>query len=190
MKTVSKTKQYQFSIIFPILTILFVGVISVVSADYDEDWSYNWIPVRKAIKDSIQVSKFRGITSGIGSMGVSTQKEINRRRWIMETATVSELVKLTEYPNGTIKAIAYEGLLRRKTFTQKRDLTIKAIKDTTYLVDYQFGCLGTRMKIGKYLIQNVLMIDKNVPLLYEVPISNFGLSELDKEKILSEYKNL
>jgi hypothetical protein len=121
-------------------------------------------------------------------MGASTKNEVDRRRWIMKTATESELLKLTEYPNGIVKGIAYEGLLRKKGFSNKTELTLKAIRDTTYQIDYQSGCLGWNMGIGEYLVQNVLLIDDEIPPPERLP--DFGLTEMDKEKILTEFRKL
>ena len=182
------SKRNRFSIVFPILTIIGIGFIIAIVTNYQPNWTYSWNGIRKEIKDSIQVAELYGITSGIGGMGVSTKREVDRRKWIMKNATQSELLKLTEYPNGTVKAIAYEGLLRRKDFTNRTELTLKAIKDTTYLLDYQSGCIGWSREIGEYLIQDVLAIDDQIPPSPLETRTVFGLTELDKEKILSEFK--
>ncbi|MFY0715382.1 hypothetical protein J1D01_17140 [Seonamhaeicola sp. NFXS20] len=179
-------KQNRYSILFPILTIVGIGIIIAFVTNYEPNWSYNWNGIRAEIKDSIQVAELRGITSGVGGMGISTKNEVERRRWIMKNATESELLKLTEYPNGIVKGIAYEGLLRKKEFSNKTELTLRAIRDTTYQIDYQSGCLGWNINIGEYLVQNVLLIDDEIPPPERLP--NFGLSEIDKEKILAEYK--
>jgi hypothetical protein len=188
MKRRNNSKRSRFSILFPILTILGIGIIAVLTSGYEKSWTYNWTEIRKEIKDSIQVSEFRGITSGVGGNGVSTKNEVDRRKWVMKNATESELLKLTEYPNGNVKAIAYEGLLRKKEFTERTELTLRAIKDTIYLVDYQSGCIGWRREIGEYLVQDVLMIDDQIPSFPPEMQTGIEFSELDKEKILVEYK--
>ena len=121
-------------------------------------------------------------------MGISTKSEVDRRRWIMRNATESELLKLTKYPNGTVKAIAYEGLLRKKEFTNRTELTLRAIRDTTYLVDYQSGCIGWNREIGEYLVQDVLMIDNQTQPFAPEMWTEYRLTEIDKQKILSEFK--
>ena len=60
-------------------------------------------------------------------------------------------------------------------------------QDTDYLVDYQSGCLGWNMEIAEYLIQNVLMIDDQTAPYPPELINNYGISESDKEKILTEF---
>lgn len=187
-KQLKHSKENTFSIVFPILTIVLIGIVTVIITNYEPKWDYNWTDIRTEIKDSIQVSESRGITSGVGGMGISTKNEVDRRKWIMKNATNFELQKLTKYPNGNVKAIAYEGLLRKKNFSQRTELTLKAIRDTTYLVNYQSGCLGWDIEIGKYLIQNVLMIDDKAPLFSAEDRIRFDLTQLDKEKILIEYR--
>jgi hypothetical protein len=108
----------------------------------------------------------------------------------MENATESELLKLTVFPNGNIKAIAYEGLLRKKNFKNKTELILNAINDTIYPVYYQSGCLGNKLEIGEYLVQNVLMIDDRIPPFPPELVTDFGLSELEKQKILTEFHKL
>lgn len=181
-------KQNRHSILFPILTIVGIGILTAFVTNYEPNWNYDWKDIRLSIKDSIQVAELRGITSGTGRMGATIDKEIDRRQWIMKNATESELLKLTEYPNGTVKAIAYEGLLRKETFTEKTELTLKAIQDTTYLLGYQSGCIGWNMEIGEYLVQHVLMIDKLTPPFPPEMYTEFGLTKIDEEKIISEYR--
>lgn len=108
----------------------------------------------------------------------------------MHHATESELLKLTEYPSGTVRAIAYEGLIRKKGFNQKTELILEAFRDTEYEVDYQSGCLGWRMTLGEYLMRNVLFIDDQIPPPPSEFINDFGISEFDNGKILAEYRKL
>ncbi len=180
----------KYSILFPILTIIVIGIISAISSNYTSEWLFNWNDVRGEIKDSIKLASYRGITSGVGGMGRSTKDEVNSRIWIMKNATKSELQKLTEYPNGTIKAISYEGLIKKKEVDNKYkyDLIIRAIKDTTYQVSYQSGCLGWERSIGEYLIQDILRIDDRLPPVARAFRASFGLTDSQRKKILIEFK--
>jgi len=160
-----------------------------ISSSYHEAWFYSWDGVRKEIKDSILDYEYRylSITSGVGGNGRSTRNEVKKRHWIMKHATESELQKLTEYPWGNIKAIAYEGLLRKKAVDQKYQLVLDAINDRKYPVYYQSGCEGSVMEIGTYLIYYVLGIDDDLPLPPPREILRFGLTESDRQIILAEY---
>ena len=162
----------------------------VLVLNYKPSYSFNWDGIRTNIKDSILISEYTGITSGHGGMGVSTQNEVDRRKWVMKNATTSELLKLVNYPNGNIKAIAYEGLLRKKDFLQKTKLILRAIQDTAYFVNYQSGCIVDDKKIGEYLVNDVLFINDKIPPPPPEFITDFGLKNADKEKILKEFRKL
>ncbi len=184
----NKRTKNPFSILVIFLTIVGLGFMFLTSMYYEPSWNFNWSNIRKNIRDSITLSKYRGITSGVGGMGISTENEVRTRIWVMTNATEHELLRLTEYPNGTIKAIAYEGLLRKKEFNKKAELTLRALKDTTYLLSYQSGCIGWERKIGDYLIKDILMIDDEMPPPPPGMNSNIKLTEMEKRHILLEYK--
>ena len=181
-------KRNRFSIFLPILAIIGIGILFAFSSFYEKSWSFNWNGIRNQIKDSIQVAEYGGISSGVVGIDARKPKQYDRRYWIMQNATKEELLKLTEYPNGTIKTIAYEGLIRKPGFMEKTDLILKAISDTKYPIEYQAGCVGTNMNIGEYLIDFVLYIDDKSP---PAPIgleNQFKISEIDRVKILKEYR--
>ena len=168
----NNNNRNRFSILFPILTIIGIGIVIGIVTNYKPNWSYNWSGIRSEIKDSIKIAELRGTKS----------------RWIMKNATESELLKLTDYPNGTVKGIAYEGLLRKKDFDRKTELTLKAINDTIYQIEYPLSCSRWNVYIGEYLVQNILIIDNEIPSPEILP--DFGLTESDKEKILTEFRKL
>ena len=177
----------RFAISFPLLSIICVGILTILSSFYEKNWTYNWNGINPNLKDSIKVAEIRGITSGVGGMGRSTLAEVQRRQWIMSTATKSELQKLTKYPNGTVKAIAYEGLIRKENVHDKADLIIEAINEKDYLISYQMGCAGTRMELGEYLMTFVLEFDRKYYRQSEA--KDFGITEKEKEKIIAIYRN-
>lgn len=186
-KSRNNNKRSRFLILFPIMTILGIGIIIVLTYTYEKSWTFNWDGIQSNIKDSISVYEYQSISSGIGGNGRAMPEEIQSRKWIMENATESELLKLTEYSNGNIKAIAYEGLLRKKNFGNKTELILNAINDTIYSVYCQSGCLGDKLEIGEYLVQNVLMIDDRIPPFRPELITDFGLSTSEKQKIMTEF---
>tara|TARA_R110002012_G_scaffold321209_1_gene548156 strand:- start:1237 stop:1830 length:594 start_codon:yes stop_codon:yes gene_type:complete len=183
-------KRNRFPIIFPIVTIIGIGIVVVLSSFYEKSWIYDWNGIRQQIKDSVKVAEYGGISSGVVGIAAKRPKQFDRRVWIMKNATESELLKLTEYPNGTIKSIAYEGLIRKPEFKNKTDLILKAISDTEYPIEFQSGCVGTNMNISEYLVDFVLYIDDKSP---PSPIgfeNTFGLSESERNKILAEYRKI
>lgn len=178
-------KRNRFSLIFPFLSIIGIAFVYIISTGYEKSWNFDWSEIRTEIKDSIMISKFRGITSGMGGMGVSTKDEVQRRTWIMKEASVTELLKLSEYPNGNIKAIALEGLLRKKEVKNKTEVILNAINDNKFIVNYQSGCIGEAIGVGKYIVSYVLSLDGSIP---PFP-NNLKLPNIDRDKILTEFNN-
>ncbi len=172
------------------MAIVGLGILSVLSSFYEKSWSYNWNGIRDEIRDTIEVAKYNSVSSGLVGIAPRRDQQFYRQYWIFENATEFELLKLTDYPNGTIKTIAYEGLIRSQKFEDKTDLILNAIAENEYYTDLHTGCAGVTMSIGEYLIEFVLFInDKNPPPPPELQIE-FGLSESDKEEILIEYRKL
>jgi hypothetical protein len=183
-----KTKR--FSMVFPILTIIGMGILFAFSSFYEKSLSFNWNGIRNQIKDSVQIAEYGGISTGVVGYDGRKPKHFDRRHWIMQNATESELIKLTEYPNGTVKTIAYEGLMRKEKFEKKFDFILKAIADTEFTIILQAGCSGTEMNISEYLIDFVLYIDdKSPPPPIELKIP-FKISEKERVKILKEYRKV
>ncbi|QIE58687.1 hypothetical protein G5B37_03655 [Rasiella rasia] len=182
-------KRNRFSIIFPILTIIAIGILFTFSSFYEKSWSYNWNGISEQIRDSIKVAEYGGISSGVVGVSGRKPKQFDRRIWIMKNATEKELLNLTEYPSGTIKAIAYEGLLRRKDYKDKTSLVLKSLKDTEYPIEYQSGCLSSKMYVGEYLINQVLFLDNQGPPLPESFV-NYRKEKYDVDKIMKEYLKL
>lgn len=170
-KPKDNSKRNRFLIIFLILTIFGFGITAAIFTTSETNNNYSLDGIRNKIKDSIKVSELNGTTS----------------RWVRKNATESELLKLTEYPNGIVKAIAYEGLLRKKEFAQKTELILRAINDTAYIIDNQSRCV-MNVNIGEYIVQNVLLIDHEIPIPEKLP--DFGLTKIEKEKILTEFRKL
>lgn len=180
-------KKNHFSIVFPILTIIGIGVFTVLTLFYEKSWSYNWNGISEQVRDSVKVAEYGGISNGWVGIAPKKPKQFDRRFWIMKNATESELLKLTEYPNGTIKTIAYEGLLRKPIFENKVELMLKAIKDTQYSIFFRAGCEGMPMNISEYLVDFVLLIDDKGVL---GKTNRYKLSQNDIDVILNEYKKV
>ena len=181
-------KRNRFSIVFPILTIIGIGIVAVLSSGYEKSWSYNWNGISDQVRDSIKVAEYGGISSGWVGIAPKKPKQYDRRFWIMKNASESELLKLTEYPNGTIKTIAYEGLIRKKDFDKKSELILKAIDDNEFTIEYASGCTGMPMRISEYLVDFVLLINYKSPPLPDGLYNRYNLSETEIEKIMVEYR--
>lgn len=180
MKNIKKEKSINFIPILGFSIILF-SVFLIFSS---ESFKFNWSEISKPIKDSISKYENESISSGIGGNGIDLSDEVNTRMRIMSLSTISELIRLKEHPSGTIKAIAYEGLLRKKEFSKKYELVLEAINDSS-IVYYQSGCLSTGIPLNEYLMDYVLGLRiSKLPLANKV---NFGFTEMDEEKLILEY---
>ena len=147
----------------PLGTLVIVGLLYFFSISYDPSSNYKWNGIRPEIKDTVLLIKeYGGITSGsVGNSG-KTPQQWYRRHWFMKQVKEKELLKLMEYPNGTVKAIVFESLIR-KGQQDNYKLIVKALNDTSHFLNYQSGCLGETIMIGEYIVQNVLYIDQKSP---------------------------
>ncbi len=181
-------KFSRFAIVFPVLTIIGIGIFFVLSSFYEKSWSYNWNGIRNQIRDSVKVAEYNGFTSGWVGIVPSKDKNYSNQLWIMSNATESELLRLLEYPNGTVKTIAYEGLIRKPNFNNKADLVLRAISDKQYPIYYRTGCNGMEMSIGEYLVEFLLFINYDGPPIPPEYKNKFGFSEENINTILVEYR--
>lgn len=180
--------RIQLSYLFPVLTITGIGILLLFASSYEPKWLYNWSGIRKEIKDSILLVERDGISSGVRGNGYSSADEVERRKIVMNAATIAELTRLLEYPNGSVRATAYEGLLQKDDFSQKTELIMRAISDTAFLIYYHSGCFVWQREIGEYLVQDVLMIDDEMPPLHENSAKRIHLAQADIDRILVAYR--
>lgn len=178
----------RLSTLFPILTIVGVGLLMLLASSYEPKWLFNWKGIRKEIKESILLVEMHGITSGIGGNGASNQNEVERRNLIMATATTAELTQLLQYPNGSVRATAYEGLLKRDDFGEKADLIFQAINDTSFFISYHSGCFVWNRGIREYIVHDVLMMDNQVPPMAMNSMNRVELTQTDIDKILVAFR--
>jgi len=181
-------KRNRLPVVFPILTIIGIGILFVLSSFYEKSWTYNWNGITNQIRDSVKVAENGGISSGVVGIEGRKPKQFDRRYWIMKNATQLELLKLTNYPNATIKTIAYEGLLRKKDFTDKTNLVLKSLNETEYPINFQMGCVGSRMYISEYLIDFVLYLDIHSSPLPDGLTNRFKLTKNEVDIIMNEYR--
>jgi hypothetical protein len=80
----NNNKRSRFSILFPILTIIGIGIISVLISGYENSWTFNWSGIQNNIRDSISVYEYQSISSGIGGNGRAMPEEIESRLWKMQ----------------------------------------------------------------------------------------------------------
>lgn len=145
--------------VFPMITILGFTLLILCSSFYNKERNFDWSGIRPQIKDSIEVAKYYGIDAMYVGYANRKSTQYDRQRWLMRNATRQELEKLTAYPDETIKAIAYKGLLRDPSITRndKFSIVLKIFKNHPEYVYYTRGCVSERMELSQYLMENVLL---------------------------------
>ncbi len=167
------------AIVLPIGTLTIVGLIFFLSSAYEPSWTFNWQEIRPEIRDTVKlIERYGSVTSGIVGYAGQTPQQWHRRKWLMKNATEDELTKLIDYPSGTVKTIAYEGLIRKEN-SDKYKLINQALNDTTTFFNYQSGCDGFTMMIGEYLVENVIPISDRVPPLPPEKVIEYNLSDTE-----------
>ncbi len=136
-----------------------------------------WKEIRPEIIDTIKLIEDNGsVTSGVVGINAKTPQQWHRRKWLIKNASEEELMKLINYPNGAVKATAYEGLIRKSNL-DNYDLIIQALNDTTTFFNYKSGCIGMPMMIGEYLVENVISISDRAPPLPPKRMIKYNLTE-------------
>lgn len=167
----------QKGIIFPIVTLVVVSVALTISSFYEPTWLFNWKDIRQEIKDTIKsVDQYGQIPGYREGYAGETPKQWHQWQWLLNNTTEEELWLLMEYPSGTIKALAYEGLLRNSN-TNQFDLISKALADTNTFVWIGRGCVSDPFLIGEYLQSVNSSLD-----LYQPSEMEFDNNTLTKEE--------
>lgn len=183
-------KIADMAIVFPLGTLAVVGLIFIfLSSAYQPSLTFNWKEIRPEIRDTIKlIENYGSVTSdAVGIAGITPQQWF-RRRWVINNATEDELKILLEYPNGAVKATAYEGLMIKPN-ADKFKLLNQALNDTTAIFTYQAGCIGQPMMIGEYLIESVIPISDKVPPLPSDKTEKFNFTEQQISYLRKLYKD-
>ena len=196
MRSRTKDKRNKFGYLLPFASIFLIVILFSSSSFYQKSWYFDWNEIRLEVKDSILIYEHQPITSGVGSEGVSTSHEVERRHWIMGFSTIKELKHLTSYPDGTIKAIAYEGLLRNPNIPNKKEIILEAINDNKvqgfddneHIVAFQSGCLVWDLSLAEYLVRDVLHLVGNYPPPPPKSRLDIDFSDADKHEIIAFYE--
>ncbi len=166
---------------------IFGMIIFGLCSFYEPDWHFDWQGIRPEVKNTVLEVKDRGVDhiySGEAG-GISTQYK--KQQWLLKYATADELQKLTAYPDGTVKVIAYEGLLKDPSVKDKASIVLNVINDTVTKVYYTIGCIGDRTDVSEYVMRHTVFNN----LIYSSGAreirEGFKFTDSQKKKILSEY---
>ncbi|CAM1344524.1 hypothetical protein [Tenacibaculum amylolyticum] len=181
-----KHNTQQLPYLLPILTFLMVGFLFIISNSYTPKWNFKWKGIRKEVKDSVQrLDRIGEISSDSISQYGYRLDSYFIHKWLIENVKPLEFYKLLDYPNGTVKAVAYEGLMYNNK-VKKYPLFMKSLNDTLAFVYYRSGCIGSGAMLSDYVINFITNIDHQAPPKYNPPIIELTLEE--KEEILTLFK--
>lgn len=172
--------------LLPIITFLIIGLINSYAQTNSQKSSFDWSDIRINVKDSIiKLDKVGVIMSqSVGIAGIKPQ-QWNRQNWLINNLTEKELIKLTNYPSGTVKAIAYEGLIKQSD-SNHYEILKKALSDTLAFVYYQSGCNLNEYMLSSYIINFVSNPNRSYTRVKSIKLN---LSENEKKEILDELRS-
>lgn len=164
----------------PVLTIIIVGILyAYFSAN--QKFDYNWDGILGPIKDTVlTIANNEYVVASYVGVGAITPLQYYRSTWLINMATIDELTKLTKYPDGAVKAIAYEGLFKRDS-TRRFEILMAALNDSTTFFNYQEGCVGEMSMLGEHQILNVLRLHHGFKFPPPIPDGNTLLDFSDDE---------
>ena len=182
---------YRFSLLLPVVSIAIIGSSLYFGIAYEPDWTYDWEGIRTEIRDSTRLVAERDfISNGVVGNSGRTPLQFYRRKWIMKNATIEVLSRLTKYPNGTVKAMAYEGLIRSSDGLEF-ELVMSALNERSDLVYYMSGCEEETMLIGEYLVNTLFRDELKIPGPLPPPRSNiYEFSPEEKRELKEVYTDL
>ncbi len=179
----------KLKIYISIIIIFIVGVLLFISFSYSKKRSFNLEGIRTEIKDSIKkIDKCGKIVSNAVGIFRITPSQWYTQQWILQNASREEFLKLTDYPSGAVKAIAYEGLLRDKKFEGKIDLINKSLNDTLTFVFYQCGCIETGLMLSDYVINHIGNLNNEFRNIKDDEFPKFNFSDNQIEVIKSKFR--
>ena len=135
----------------PIFLLVFILFTYGFSSSYDSSWNFDWSGIRPQVKDFVLALKNYGLISfGSRGNGKIETVQFNRQIWISKNAFDYELTNLLDYPDGTVKGLSYQALLRKKK-KLKFQLLKRALNDSIAFVHFQMGCIGSSLMLNEYL---------------------------------------
>lgn len=145
-------KSSSFSTIF---TLVMTCSLYYLAEAYDPKWHYDWTGIRLEMRDSIEFIERHGIGSTCAGMGCRTSKSYYTRHWLFENLLDEELIHLKSYPSGSVKTLAYEGLLRRGHIDHF-NLLREVIVDNEFVVGVPAGCRYAHFLLSDYLFEHYI----------------------------------
>tara|TARA_B100001115_G_scaffold181357_1_gene175392 strand:- start:867 stop:1436 length:570 start_codon:yes stop_codon:yes gene_type:complete len=160
-------------------SLLLLSFFLLYQLSFEEYRWVNWENFNPDLKEIVLAIEKRGLSSGIGAEGISTEWELKEQKQLVQLSTAPELMFLKDYPNGSIRSLAYHGLILSSEYPLKKKFLEEAAKDTIYQVDYQAGCLAYEMTIPEYLLNIVFKEEYDMLPFQRKALLKYGLKPSD-----------
>ncbi len=95
------------------------------------------------------------------------------------------MLKLTDYPSGNVKAIAYEGLIRKQNINVF-PLLKKSLNDTLTFVYFNSGCFVNTHMLSDYLFSHLTNLNDDAPPM--INSLEINLKAVQKNEIIALFK--
>ena len=185
-------RRYKHNSVLSNTVLLFIVVViaffTLFTVFYEPHWSYNFHGINREVKDTILLMHggYIPLKPVTGDPSKYVNRQWNRQEWLAHNATTEELKKLTSYPYGSVKVVAYRELINRDTSLQFKLLS-EALTSQTYLYVTD-GHAIFRNPIGRYLFDEVYCLHENAPLCPD-PVA-LALDDLQIKRLQSMRNSL
>lgn len=163
------------------ISVLLIVLVFFGSSIFKERWTFDWRNINTEIRDTVFKIEESGIIAFESRRNLEVvQAQANRRSWLFSNATNDELLRLTKYPDATVKLAAYEGLIRNRY--NLFHVLNTALDDTTTFAEVSYGCLFQTKLLSECLIEDVLSV-------WDIPkfLDKIGLTDEESNQIILKY---
>ncbi len=135
---------------------LFIVVLVVIFSSFSFVWEpyhyYDWSGIRPEVKDSIIKFSQDSYYMSCGSIGYLNDppEQEKRYQYLKKNLTFNEALKLKDFPESKVKAIAFD-ISVRKDATLTYPTMLEALNDTTTHLFYISGCIADSYSLAEYL---------------------------------------
>jgi hypothetical protein len=128
------------------IILLLISISSFAQSNYDERKITS--TTKKAVKKIAKVNEL--MSAAVYSSGMKPGQWDNFEA-LKKTATESELIELTNHPNGVVRCYSFWALSYRKNVDLFK--IVKKHLNDDEIISTQFGCIGRQEKVGDFFIQ-------------------------------------
>lgn len=182
----NKKRKITYTFIFLVVVLLLI----IIPGFYKDNNAltdrahFDWKGVRPEIRDSIlKLDQYGSLMRDENENDPEVSQQCHRQQWILENASESELHILTGFPSGTVKGLAYEGLLSDTNGAQY-ELLVEVLNDTLSFIRCEAVCNGKMIMLSDYVINQIS--DIKYPGMGDKPIE-ITLTEPQRREIIAMY---